>query len=105
VRVADLRPSSFVSLSHLPPLSLSISETVLPEYDEVRVFVGATWKDQNRLVTDKCPIYVLQRYPGSIGATRTREVILISTRGPHQRALFKLSVTVAGYGAISSEAC
>lgn len=36
---------------------------------EVRASVGAAWKDQNRLVTDKCPVDVLQRYPGGIDAT------------------------------------
>ena len=36
---------------------------------EVRATVGAAWKDQNRLVTDKCPVDVLQRYPGGIDAT------------------------------------
>ncbi len=25
--------------------------------------MGVAWKDQNRLVTDKCPVDVLQRYP------------------------------------------
>jgi hypothetical protein len=36
---------------------------------EVRASVGVAWKDQNRLVTDKCPVDVLQRYPGGIDAT------------------------------------
>ena len=35
---------------------------------EVRASVGVAWKDQNRLVTDKCPVDVLQRYPGGIDA-------------------------------------
>jgi len=34
---------------------------------EVRASVGVAWKDQNRLVTDKCPVDVLQRYPGDDG--------------------------------------
>ncbi|KAF8493966.1 hypothetical protein F5888DRAFT_701927 [Russula emetica] len=36
---------------------------------EVRASVGVAWKDQNRLVTDKSPVDVLQRYPGGIDAT------------------------------------
>ncbi|KAI0248483.1 hypothetical protein BJV78DRAFT_1284744 [Lactifluus subvellereus] len=30
---------------------------------EVRASIGVAWKDQNRLVTDRCPVDVLQRYP------------------------------------------
>ena len=36
---------------------------------EVRASVGVSWKDQNRLVTDKFPVDVLQRYPGGVDAT------------------------------------
>ncbi len=36
---------------------------------EVRASVGAAWGDQNRLVTDKCPVDVLQRYPSGVDAT------------------------------------
>lgn len=36
---------------------------------EVRASVGVAWKDQNRLVTDKCPVDVLQRYPGGVDGT------------------------------------
>ena len=36
---------------------------------EVRASVGVVWKDQNRLVTDKCPVDVLQRCPGGVDAT------------------------------------
>lgn len=34
--------------------------------------MGVAWKDQNRLVTDKCPVDVLRRYPGDDG-TRAAE--------------------------------
>ena len=30
---------------------------------EVRASIGVAWKDQNRLVTDRCPVDVLQLYP------------------------------------------
>ena len=31
--------------------------------------MGVAWKDQNRLVTDKCPVNVLQRCPDGDDAT------------------------------------
>ncbi len=32
---------------------------------EIRASAGVAWKDQNRVVTNQCPVDVLQRYPGN----------------------------------------
>jgi hypothetical protein len=103
---ADLRPSSFVSLSHLPPLRLSISETVSPEYDTRSAPLLAS---PGRTRTGSSPTSVPSMCCSAILAASmppgTREVVSISTRGQHRRGLLSVKVARSGYRAVSSEAC
>ena len=56
-------------LPHTSPPSIDFGNGLARIRYEVRASVGVAWKDQNRLVTDKCPVDVLQRYPGCVDAT------------------------------------
>src|ERR1700747_1776066 len=58
-----------------------------------------------RIRYEVCSIDVLQRYPGGINATGTREGVLILTCSQHQRTLLSVKVARSGYKAVSSEAC
>ena len=62
--------TSFLFRLHLPPSSppsIDFGNGLARIRYEVRASVGVAWKDQNRLVTDKCPVDVLQRHPGDDG--------------------------------------
>ena len=54
---------------------------------EVRASAGVAWKDQNRLVTDKCPVDILQRYSGDDDATQVGEGDLNFDTWPAPEAL------------------
>ena len=103
---ADLRPSSFVSLSHLPPLRQSISETVSPEYDTrsapLLVLPGRirTGSSLTSVPSMCCSAILAASMPPG-----TREVVSISTRGQHRKALSSVKVARSGYRAVSSEVC
>lgn len=103
---ADLRPSSFVSLSHLPLLRLSILETVSPEYDTrsapLLASPGRTRTGSSLISVPSmcCSATLVASMPSG-----TRGVVSISTRGPHRRALLSVKVARSGYRAVSSEAC
>jgi hypothetical protein len=103
---ADIQPSSFVSLSHLPPLRLSISETVSPEYDTRSAPLLAS---PGRTRTGSSPISVPSTCCSAILVASmppaTRVVVSILTRGPHRRVLLSGKVARSGYRAVSSEAC
>lgn len=103
---ADLRPSSFVSLSHRPPLRLSISETVSPEYDTRSApLLASPGKTRTGSSLISVPLMCCSAILAASMPPETRGVVLISTRGPHRRVLLSVKVARSGYRAVSSEAC
>jgi hypothetical protein len=105
-RGLTVRPSSFVSLSHLPPLHLSISETVSPEYDtRTATLLASPGRTRTGLLLISVPSTCSSAILAALMPLGTRGVVSISTRGPHRRALLSVKVARPGYRAVSLEAC
>src|SRR6266478_6610797 len=102
----DLRPSSFVSLSHLPPLRPSISETVSPEYDTRSApLLALPGRTRIGSLLTSVPLMFCSAILAASMPPGTRVIVSILTRGPHRRVLSSVTAARSGSRAVSAEAC